>query len=84
MLRYILGPLGILIGVILVLKAEWFLKNFGRMEWAEKYLSTEGGTRLAYKLLGILIIIICFMIMTGFFQVLLLKILGPLFRGVGE
>lgn len=82
MLRYILTPIGILVGLLMVIKTDWFLKVCGRINWAEKYLSTDGGSRLFYKLLGILVIIICFMIMIGTFQVLLLKILSPLFRGM--
>ena len=45
------------IGFIMVWKSDFFLKNFGRVPTAEKYLGSEGGTRLFYKLLGILVMI---------------------------
>ena len=45
------------IGFLLVWKADWFLKNFGFIPFAEKYLSSEGGSRLFYKLIGILIMV---------------------------
>jgi hypothetical protein len=82
MFRYILSFISILIGALLVIKTDWFLKVLGRIEWAERHLGTEGGSRLFYKLLGLLIIIIGFMIMTGAFQALLVKTLSPLFRGI--
>jgi len=65
--------LAITIGAILVIKSEWFFVNFGRVDWAEKYLGTGGGTRLFYKLLGITIILISFLVITGTMQKLLLK-----------
>ena len=45
------------VGFILVWKAEWFFQNFGSVPFAEKYMRTEGGTRLFYKLLGILVMV---------------------------
>lgn len=70
----IIGIIGIAIGAVLVIKTEWFMDFFGRIEWAERHLGTEGGTRLFYKLLGIGTIVISFMLMTGLFQLLLRKI----------
>jgi len=46
-------------------KSEWILNNFGRVAWAEKHLGMEGGTRLFYKLLGIVIILGGLSVMTG-------------------
>lgn len=62
----ILGGLVItLIGVSLAIKTEWFMENFGRVEWFENNLGSEGGTRLGYKLLGFIFIFIGIVIMTG-------------------
>lgn len=44
-------------GFVLVWKADWFLRNFGSIPFAEKFLQTEGGSRLFYKLIGILFMI---------------------------
>ncbi len=46
------------VGLTLVLKTHWFLAFFGRVRFAERYLGTEGGTRLFYKLLGVLVFIV--------------------------
>ncbi len=59
---------GILIvagGFMMAWKSEWILNNFGRVAWAEKHLGMEGGTRLFYKLLGIVIILGGLSVMTG-------------------
>ena len=64
-MRYIFGILGIVVGMILVLKSEWFFTFFGRIDFADKYLGTEGGTRLMYKLLGVLFVFLSLLYMTG-------------------
>ncbi|MFA5413738.1 MAG: hypothetical protein WC348_04355 [Patescibacteria group bacterium] len=77
--RIIVGIVGIVIGSIMVIRSEWLLSFFGRINWAEIHLGSEGGTRVFYKLLGILAIIISLMIMTGMIEGLLMAIFGPLF-----
>jgi len=71
----IFGVFLILTGAIMVIKSEWFLKNFGRIDWAERKL---GGTLIFYKLAGIVFI---FFGMTMFFDLfggIVYWILGPL------
>jgi len=77
--RIIVGIVGIVIGSIMVIRSEWLLSFFGRINWAEIHLGSEGGTRVFYKLIGILAIIISLMIMTGMIEGLLMAIFGPLF-----
>ena len=79
LLRVIAGLIGIIVGVILVIKSEWFLANFGRIDWAEIHLGAEGGTRLLYKLIGLTAILVSILIMTGLIEGALLAIFGPLF-----
>lgn len=67
------------IGYLLTWKANSFLANFGRIAWFEQHLGTEGGSRLFYKLLGIVTIFLGFMYATGMLQVALSKFFGPLF-----
>ena len=55
--QFIVGIIVCGIGFILVWKADWFLRNFGSVPFAEKCLQTEAGSRLFYKLIGILIMI---------------------------
>ncbi|MEK7073070.1 MAG: hypothetical protein AAB974_01385 [Patescibacteria group bacterium] len=76
-MRYILGILGIVLGMILVLKSEWFFTFFGRIDFADKYLGTEGGTRLMYKLVGILFVMISLLYMTGGVESFLTAIFVP-------
>lgn len=73
-MRYIFGIIAVLIGFIIIWKSEWLLQNFGRIDWAEIHLGADGGTRLFYKLLGLAIIIISFLYMSGFVEGLLLTI----------
>ncbi len=78
-LRIFLGLLGTAIGVVLIIKTEWFIENFGRIDWAEQKLGTEGGTRLFYKLIGLVFIFVAFTYMTGLWQAFLQATLGQLF-----
>ena len=78
-MKYIIGILVIVVGCILVIKAEWFVQNFGTSSWAEQYLGTSGGTRLMYKLLGIIFIILSMMGMTGMLGEVIIGTFGRLF-----
>jgi hypothetical protein len=68
-------------GVLLIMKTEWFVQNFGSIEWAEQHMGTSGGTRMFLKLIGIGIIFIGFLLMTGMFsgfiEGTLIKVLTP-------
>ena len=77
-MKYILSILAIALGVYMVIKTEWFLQNFGRSAWAEDKLG-GGGTRLMYKVLGIIIIFISLSVMTGSMEGMVMAVLGPLF-----
>ena len=79
MTRIILGLIGIAIGFLIVWKSEWILQNFGANGWAEAHLGTEGGSRLLYKLIGIIIMFVAVLYMTGLIEGILLSIFGGLF-----
>ena len=78
--RIILGLIIVVIGALITIKSEWFYQNFGPIPSADKYLGTEGGSRLAYKLIGILGAIIGFLIMTNLIEVVLGGIAKTVFR----
>lgn len=78
-MHYILGLLGLIVGGAITLQSEWFLQNFGRVDWAEIHLGTEGGSRLFYKLIGIGIALISLLYMTGILQNMFLSVLGRFF-----
>lgn len=63
--RIIFGLILTIGGAFMTIKSEGFLMTFGRVPWAEENLGAEGGSRLFYQLLGILLIIVGFMFITG-------------------
>ena len=71
MTKWIISFILITLGIILVIKSEWFLSFFGRIAWAEEKLGAEGGTRLFYKLFGIALIIFALLWMSGIFYTIL-------------
>lgn len=78
-MKYIVGILVILVGCFLIIKTEWFIQNFGTSSWAEEHLGTSGGTRLMYKLIGIIAIMLSMMGMTGMLGEVIIGTLGKLF-----
>ena len=52
-------------GVMMVIKTEWLLNNFGRIAWFEEHLGTEGGSRLGYKIVGMVLIFFGLLTLTG-------------------
>ncbi len=52
-MRIFWGLVAFAAGITLVMKTEWFLNNFGRLDFFESKLSTFGGSRMGYKLLGL-------------------------------
>ncbi len=64
-MRFLLGFALAGVGVLLVIKSEWFMQNFGAIPWAEEHLGTSGGSRLMYKLIGIGFIFIGFVLITN-------------------
>lgn len=64
-MRFILGFVLAIVGVAMVIKTEPLYEFFGPIPFAEKYISTEGGSRLLYKLIGIAITLVGFLLITG-------------------
>jgi len=62
---FILGIFVFAAGVAIVIKSEAVFKIFGRIEFFEKHLGAEGGSRLGWKLVGMLFIFIGILMMTG-------------------
>ncbi len=74
-----LGLIGIGIGILLVLKTETLLEFTGRISWVEEHFRGFGGTRMFYKLLGVLIVFISLMYMTGMLQNVIVAMFGRFF-----
>lgn len=76
----ILGIIFIAVGLLFVIKTESFLRNFGRIGFFEQHLGTEGGSRLGYKLMGLFIIFLGMLMVTGGIGRFLSFVLAPLIR----
>ena len=80
----ILGIIFCLIGTFITFKSEWIFREFGRTEFAEKYFALEGGSRFFYKLIGIIIIFVGFLIIGGIHFTVLNWIANTFFKGFIE
>ncbi len=78
-MRYFFGMVLVAVGILIVIKTEWLIENFGTNAWAETNLGTSGGSRMLYKLIGLALIFIGFMMITGLFGPFLLATVGKLF-----
>ncbi|PIZ95606.1 MAG: hypothetical protein COX81_00540 [Candidatus Magasanikbacteria bacterium CG_4_10_14_0_2_um_filter_37_12] len=78
-MKIIFGLVGIAVGTLLIIKTEWFIQNFGTSSWAENKIGFSGGTRLLYKLIGLVVIIIAILGMTGMLGGILISVFGRLF-----
>jgi len=67
-------------GVIIVIKTEALLNMFGRIEVFDKYLGSEGGSRLGYKIVGMLVIFIGVLTMTNMIGGFIQWLFAPLLR----
>lgn len=79
-MNILFGIIIIVIGALMVLKAEWLLQNFGRMDFFEKYLGSDGGSRLGYKLVGIIAIFVGTLVMTNMIGGFLMWVFSPILR----
>lgn len=75
--RVVIGVLLAGAGAFMVIKTETMLGWFGTVDWAEQKLG-GGGTRLFYKLLGILVCFIGFMVATNLWNAFLEATLGSI------
>ncbi|MFB6226327.1 MAG: hypothetical protein ABEJ02_03160 [Candidatus Paceibacteria bacterium] len=78
------GLAGIVLGSLIVIYTDWIIRNFGRNRWAEQNLGTSGGSRLLYNLIGIAIIFVSLLAMTGMLSDIILGIFGGLFGGLAQ
>ena len=81
------GVVVMIISATMVIYTEKWLSTFGRIPFFEKYLGTEGGSRLGYKLIGIALFFLGTLALVGlldnFVLWVLSPILAPLTRGRG-
>jgi len=79
-MHILIGAIIIVVGALLVIKAELVYNVFGPIAFFEKYLGSEGGSRLGYKLFGILVVFIGMLVLTNMFGGFMNWILSPLIK----
>ena len=79
MFRILIGLVVIGLGFIMVYRPRFFIEFMGHQAWLEKIIQVSDD-ELAYKILGIIIIFIGALILTGLITNLLGFLLGPILR----
>ena len=79
-MHIVFGIIAIAIGSLFVIKSEALLNTFGRIGFFENKLRMEGGSRLGYKLIGILTIFLGVLVMTNMIGSFMDWILSPLLK----
>jgi hypothetical protein len=77
-MNIIFGIIIIAVGGLITIKSEAMLNSFGRIEFFEQYLGTSGGSRLGYKLVGILAVFFGILIMTNMIGGFMEWVLSPI------
>ena len=77
-MKYFAFIIGLVVGTWMVIQTEKILNWFGPVEWAEQKFGMYGGSRLFYKMLGLIIIIVSTMMVTGWAQDLIMAIFSPM------
>ena len=67
-------------GALITIKSEAVFSFFGRIEFFEDKLGTSGGSRLGYKLIGLLIFFLGALTMMGLISGFLQFVLSPLLK----
>lgn len=70
----------LVVGALITIKSDKVLEMFGRIEFFETKFGSAGGSRLGYKLIGIIIAFFGILAMTGLIQGFMGWILSPLLK----
>jgi hypothetical protein len=84
MSNILLGIIFCVVGVLFTFGANWILREFGRSGFAEEHMRFEGGSRFLYKLIGIGIIFVGFLILGNIHLTILNWIGKTLFGGLAR
>ncbi len=77
-MTWLIGLLVVGLGMLLVIKTQWIYDFTGPIDFAERFLGTEGGTRMFIKILGVLMILGAFLGVTGLLGKIVSGIFAPL------
>jgi len=79
-MNFIIGLIMVVAGALITIKSEAVFSFFGRIEFFEDKLGTSGGSRLGYKLIGLLIFFLGALTMMGLISGFLQFVLSPLLK----
>src|SRR3972149_62900 len=57
LIQIISGLIAAALGALAVIYTEWIVQNLGYNEWAEAKMSMWGGSRMLYKIIGVLVVL---------------------------
>jgi len=78
-MQIVIGIVIVIVGLFFVIKTNAIFSAFGSVGFFEKYLGV-GNSKLGYKLVGVFLIFIGMLFITGLIDGFLNFILGPLIR----
>ena len=81
MSRIIWGLIITAAGAGIVIYTESVFSAFGSIDWAEQWIPFYGGSRMGYKLVGILLVVIGLLMITGLLGPIIMWLFGGLFKG---
>ncbi|MCX6792543.1 MAG: hypothetical protein NTY12_00800 [Candidatus Falkowbacteria bacterium] len=79
-MSFIIGLIMTVAGALITIKSEAVFGFFGRIEFFEEKLASSGGSRLGYKLFGLLLFFLGVLTMTGLITGFMEFILSPLLK----
>lgn len=79
-MKIIGGLILVALGTLMVARSEDLFRFFGRIAWFEKYLGAEGGSRLGYKIVGLIVIFLGLLTFSGTFNEFFTFVLSPITR----
>ena len=81
-MKILIGIVLIVVGALIIVYSNKMLEIFGRIPFFEKYLGSEGGSRLGYQIIGFLGVIIGLLVMTNSFGGIIRAIFSPVTGGM--
>jgi hypothetical protein len=79
-MSFVIGLILTIAGFFITIKSEAVFGFFGAIQFFEDKLATSGGSRLGYKLIGLLFIFIGVLTMTGLISGFMGFVLSPLLK----
>ena len=80
MVKIIVGIFLIILGGSVTVKSEAVYQAFGTIPFFDRYFGSDGGGRLGYKLIGMLIVFIGILVLTNMGGGFMTWLLSPLLR----